>query len=114
MPGACVVALGRFVPARAGDASSDGFSGRQREVTPAADRSRQGWQGRWVARVAGRQNVATSGSAVSRVAEKMMGSLFESKNHHSHHSGIARHSDNWIPSLLYRKHWSQIYVECGL
>ena len=45
---------------------------------------RQGWQGRGVARVAGRQNVATP--AGSRVAKKMTGSLFESKNHHSHHN----------------------------
>ena len=44
----------------------------------------QGWQGRGVARVAGRQNVATP--AGSRVAKKMTGSLFESKNHHSHHN----------------------------
>ena len=45
---------------------------------------RQGWQGRGVARVAGRQNVATP--AGSRVAKEMTGSLFESKNHHSHHN----------------------------
>ena len=44
----------------------------------------QGWQGRGVARGAGRQNVATP--AGSRVAKKMTGSLFESKNHHSHHN----------------------------
>ena len=37
----------------------------------------QGWQGRWVARVAGRQNVATP--AGSRVATKRTGSLFEPK-----------------------------------
>ena len=35
------------------------------------------WQGRWVARVAGRQNVATP--AGSRVATKRTGSLFEPK-----------------------------------
>ena len=28
-------------------------------------------------------------------------------------SVIDRHSGYWIPSLLYRKHWSQIYVEYG-
>ena len=39
---------------------------------------RQGWQGRGVARVAGRQKVATP--AGSRVAKKMTGSLLESKN----------------------------------
>ena len=44
----------------------------------------QGWQGRGVARVAGRQNVATP--AGSRVAKKMTRSLFESKNHNSHHT----------------------------
>ena len=42
----------------------------------------QGWQGCGVARVAGRQNVATPGG--SRVAKKRTGSLFESRNHHSH------------------------------
>ena len=55
-----------------------------------------------------------AGSRGSRGAKKMAGSLFESKtiihtttlnsNHH-HHGGY------WIPSLLYRKHWSQIYVK---
>ena len=44
----------------------------------------QGWHGRRVARVAGRQNVATP--AGSLVDEKMTGSPFESENRHSHHN----------------------------
>ena len=44
----------------------------------------QGWQGRGVARVAGRQNAAIP--AGSRAAKKMTGSLFEAGNRHSHHN----------------------------
>ena len=42
----------------------------------------QGWQGRGVARVAGRQNAATPAGPLT--AKKMTGSLFEPKNHPSH------------------------------
>ena len=44
----------------------------------------QGWQGRGVARVAGRQNVATRRGRGSQ--KKRSGPLFESKSHHSHHN----------------------------
>ena len=44
----------------------------------------QGWLGRGVARIAGRQDVATP--AGSRAAEKMTGSFFESQNRRSHHN----------------------------
>ena len=56
----------------------------EREAGRDGGGSAQGWQGRGVPRVAGRQNVATP--AGSRVAKKMTGWLFESKNHHSRHN----------------------------
>ena len=63
--------------------------------------------------LAGRQSVATP--AGSRVAGEMTGSLFESENHHAHHSiGLEPWQslrDYWISSLLYRKHRAQIYVK---
>ena len=52
-----------------------------------------------------------------QVSENIAGSLFKSKTiiHTTiSDSGIDRNSDNWIPSLLYRKHWSQIRLKSML
>ena len=65
-----------------------------------------GLAGSWGRPGRGRQNVVTP--ARSRVAKEMMGSLFEPK---IIIQTTISDSNNWIPSPLYRKHWSQICVK---
>ena len=65
-----------------------------------------GLAGSWGRPGRGRQNVVTP--ARSRVAKEMMGSLFEPK---IIIQTTISDSNNWIPSPLYREHWSQICVK---
>ena len=77
---------------------------------------RQGWRGRGVARVAGRQNTVTPRRGRGSQKKGRGRALNPKKHHDVGLRGIGLEpitvtGDNWIPSPLWQKRRPQIYVE---